>query len=468
MSFAIYCYADLGTIALTTSVGLVGWSFYVALADAGVLRDRRPTPTGALVVGFCATIIVRTTNAPGFGMESGGLLPLVPGLTLLNGLLRMVGQGSDNPAIVAGGKTLFVGILVALGIAAGATLGTYLGRPVNEQVRRLRRRVKAAGRIVVRPDRRLPRGPGPRSPQGPRDAMTGVSDTTPRPSQTTMAAGMVIAGSVLVVVTVGEQLATINSLETRRVVEQFLAEHARHRARRLAGAAGAAYRPDGGGRVRHRGGRARLPRPPAQPPGPARALGAGAAAVLRRARDRRLPDLAGGRRDGAAVARPLARVVRRHTDPGAGPPRSPRAAAAGLAVGSAPARHRPAATCRRRTRGPSAQPRRPWSRTWPPQPSAPARRPDAVVWACVLTWAFSAITVAVLGASLTLLLADASLVWAELDRQNPGLVAQSGLTRDDLMPDDVRHPRGGGRLGAGRDRPGRAGLAPALRPAGSA
>ena len=99
-------------------------------------------------------------------MESGGLLPLVPGLTLLNGLLQMVGQGSDNPAIVQGGKTLFIGILVALGIAAGATLGTYLGRPVNEQVRRMRRRVKAAGRIVVRPDRRLPgsRTDGPSPP----------------------------------------------------------------------------------------------------------------------------------------------------------------------------------------------------------------------------------------------------------------------------------------------------------------
>ena len=56
-----------------------------------------------------------------------------------------------------------------------------------------------------------------------------------------------------------------------------------------------------------------------------------------------------------------------------------------------------------------------------------------MVWACVLTWAFSAITLALLGASLTLLLADPSLVWAELDRQNPGLVAESGLTRDDLM-----------------------------------
>jgi len=161
-SFAVYSFADLGTIALTTSIALVGWSVYVALADSGSSEISSNT-LGALVVGFLATVIVRSTNAPGFGMESGGLLPLVPGLTLLNGLLRMVGEGSDKPAIVAGGRTLFIGILVALGIAAGATLGTYLGRPVNEQVRRLRRRVKAAGRVVVRPDRRPPGSvpPGP-------------------------------------------------------------------------------------------------------------------------------------------------------------------------------------------------------------------------------------------------------------------------------------------------------------------
>ncbi|QBR93217.1 threonine/serine ThrE exporter family protein [Nocardioides euryhalodurans] len=155
LSFAVYCYADIGTIALTTSISLVGWSVYVALASSNSSEIVANT-TAALVVGFLATVITRSTNAPGFGMESGALLPLVPGLTLLNGLLKMMAQDPGNPAIVAGGRTLFVGILVALGIAAGATLGTYLGRPVDEQVRRLRRRVKSAGRAVARPDRAAP------------------------------------------------------------------------------------------------------------------------------------------------------------------------------------------------------------------------------------------------------------------------------------------------------------------------
>ncbi len=155
LSFAVYSFADLGTIALTTSIALVGWSVYVALAGSGSSEIASNT-LGALVVGFAATVVVRATNAPGFGMESGGLLPLVPGLTLLNGLLRMVGQAGDNPALVAGGRSLFTGVLVALGIAAGATLGTYLGRPVDSQLRRIRRRVKAAGRAVVGPP---PSGP---------------------------------------------------------------------------------------------------------------------------------------------------------------------------------------------------------------------------------------------------------------------------------------------------------------------
>jgi uncharacterized membrane protein YjjP (DUF1212 family) len=145
LSFAVYCYADVATAALTTAIGLVGWSVYLTLA-ASEASEVLSNSTAAFVVGALATIAVRGTNAPGFGMESGALLPLVPGLMLLRGLLRMMESDPANPAIVAGGRTLFVALLVALGIAAGATLGTYLARPVDDQLRRLRRRVKAAYR----------------------------------------------------------------------------------------------------------------------------------------------------------------------------------------------------------------------------------------------------------------------------------------------------------------------------------
>lgn len=148
LSFSIYCFADVITTALTTGIGLLGWAVYLSLASSAGSTEVVANATAALLVGCLATVAVRATSAPGFGMESGALLPLVPGLTLLNGLLRMMDAAPGNPAIVAGGRALFLGLLVALGIAAGATLGTYLGRPVDNQLRRLRRRVKVAGRVV--------------------------------------------------------------------------------------------------------------------------------------------------------------------------------------------------------------------------------------------------------------------------------------------------------------------------------
>ena len=259
-----------------------------------------------------------------------------------------------------------------------------------------------------------------------------MSDSTPRPSQTTMAAAMVIAGSVLVVVTVGEQLATINSLETRRVVEQFLAStpgtgldvsQARLALRTalmvVAGCATAAAVL--GYHVLQRSRPARLGLSVLALPlffgglatgGFLTSLVVAATVLLWLGHSRAWFDGTPIPEPGRPAPREQQRPDSPWAPPSSTPPRSDLPPPHTGTFGAAP---------------PAVEP------NLAPQPSAPARRPDAVVWACVLTWAFSAITVAVLGASLTLLLADASLVWAELDRQNPGLVAQSGLTRDDLI-----------------------------------
>ena len=257
-----------------------------------------------------------------------------------------------------------------------------------------------------------------------------MSDSPPRPSQTTMAAGMVIAGSVLVVVTVGEQLATINSLETRRVVEEFLsatpgtgldvsqARLALRIALMVVGGCATAAAVLGY-HVLQRSRPARLGLSLLALPlflgglatgGFLTSLVVAATALLWLGHSRAWFD-------GTPIPEPGRPARERRPDspwepPGSTPPRSDLPPPHTGTFGTAP---------------PTVQ------SVLPPQPSAPTRRPDAVVWACVLTWAFSGITVALLGASLTLLLADPSLVWAELERQNPGLVAESGLTRDDLL-----------------------------------
>ena len=54
----------------------------------------------------------------------------------------------------------------------------------------------------------------------------------------------------------------------------------------------------------------------------------------------------------------------------------------------------------------------------------PSVRPPAVVWACVLTWLFAGLVLVVMAASIAVLAASPGLVFDELHRQNPDLASQ--------------------------------------------
>jgi uncharacterized membrane protein YjjB (DUF3815 family) len=82
-------------------------------------------------------LLVRRTSVPGFGLISAALLPLVPGLTLYHGLLQLVGPSTDQADPAGGASTLLRAAGVALAIGAGASLGTFLGRPIVDQLRRI-------------------------------------------------------------------------------------------------------------------------------------------------------------------------------------------------------------------------------------------------------------------------------------------------------------------------------------------
>lgn len=134
--FALWAYADAITIVLAAVMALLGWLTYTTMRELNA-GDILANATGALVAALVTTLLVRRTSVPGFGLISAALLPLVPGLALYNGLLQLVGPSPDTADAAAGGSTLLLAFGVALGIGAGASLGTYLGRPIAEQLRRI-------------------------------------------------------------------------------------------------------------------------------------------------------------------------------------------------------------------------------------------------------------------------------------------------------------------------------------------
>jgi uncharacterized membrane protein YjjP (DUF1212 family) len=134
--FALWAYADLATIGLAGAMGLLGWAGYASMIYVGSTEVPANT-VGAFVAALASTMLIRRTSIPAFGLVSAALLPLVPGLSLYNGLLQVVGTSPEGANPSAGGATLLVALGVALGLAAGATLGTYLGRPIADQLRRI-------------------------------------------------------------------------------------------------------------------------------------------------------------------------------------------------------------------------------------------------------------------------------------------------------------------------------------------
>ena len=142
--FALYAYSDLVTIAIAAATGFTGWGIFALFGYVGA-GEAAASAAGAMVAALAATIVTRRTHVPAFGLISAAILPLVPGLLLYDGLLQVIGTPTRSAAPALGAATLLAALGTALSIAAGTSLGTFLGRPLVDRVRRVGRVVVPAG-----------------------------------------------------------------------------------------------------------------------------------------------------------------------------------------------------------------------------------------------------------------------------------------------------------------------------------
>ncbi len=136
--FALYAYSDLVTIAFAAAAGCTGWGIYALFLHVAA-GEAAASAAGAMAAALAATIVTRRTHVPAFGLISAAILPLVPGLSLYDGLLQVIGTPTRSAAPALGGATLLAAVGTALSIAAGTSLGTLLGRPLVDRVRRVGR-----------------------------------------------------------------------------------------------------------------------------------------------------------------------------------------------------------------------------------------------------------------------------------------------------------------------------------------
>ena len=119
-------------------MGALAWIVFQTIGGITPLSSIVASGIAATAVGAAATLLSRVWHTPSNGLMTAGIVPLVPGLTLYNGLFELVGTTQTSIPSSQAGLTLFTAVLIALAIASGASLGHLLARPIRRTVVRAR------------------------------------------------------------------------------------------------------------------------------------------------------------------------------------------------------------------------------------------------------------------------------------------------------------------------------------------
>jgi uncharacterized membrane protein YjjP (DUF1212 family) len=124
--WSLACHSRPRSVVLAAGAGALAWTTFWATGDLGA----GPALAGgvaAVVLGFSGEVLTDRLRVPTQVIAVCGIVPLLPGLAIYHGLFAIVVD-----ADIEGGLSALVGAAaVGLALAAGVTLGEYLGRPIS-------------------------------------------------------------------------------------------------------------------------------------------------------------------------------------------------------------------------------------------------------------------------------------------------------------------------------------------------
>ena len=128
--YALSVNTRISGIVLSGLIGAGGWAAYSFTAP--IFTPVVGSFIAATVVGAGAALLARWLRTPATTMITAGIISLVPGLSLFNGLMVVIiGVDEAGASLDSGTLILLNALLLALAIAAGATFGNLVARPVR-------------------------------------------------------------------------------------------------------------------------------------------------------------------------------------------------------------------------------------------------------------------------------------------------------------------------------------------------
>jgi uncharacterized membrane protein YjjP (DUF1212 family) len=135
--WAVVSFARPRAVGLAAVAGALAWTTFWAAGGLGA-GPVLASGVAAVVLGFCGEVLTDRLRIPPQLIAVCGIVPLLPGLAIYDGLFALV-----VVADIDGGLAALVGACaIGLALAAGVTLGEYLGRPVNGGRDRYDKRVR--------------------------------------------------------------------------------------------------------------------------------------------------------------------------------------------------------------------------------------------------------------------------------------------------------------------------------------
>jgi uncharacterized membrane protein YjjP (DUF1212 family) len=128
--YALSVNTRLSGIVLAGLIGAGGWAVYSLTAP--VFTPIVGSFIAASAIGAGAALLARWLRTPASTLITAGIISLVPGLSLFNGLMVLIiGADKVGASIDSGVLILLNALVLALAIAAGASFGNLVARPVR-------------------------------------------------------------------------------------------------------------------------------------------------------------------------------------------------------------------------------------------------------------------------------------------------------------------------------------------------
>jgi uncharacterized membrane protein YjjP (DUF1212 family) len=143
VSVAIWNGAGLRTILVSAALGCIAWAGYAA-GIAGGLGVSVASALGALVASFIGILVAHRLHVPSIAVTTAAIVPMVPGSAVFRGLLELVESDGAPERLVVGVATLIGAGAIGIALAAGSSLGLFLGAPLRDT---MESRVRSRGRI---------------------------------------------------------------------------------------------------------------------------------------------------------------------------------------------------------------------------------------------------------------------------------------------------------------------------------